>query len=319
MKKILFLPVFALLSAFLTLESCKKTEAVDASNTPKEQFYDGDEYDRGLVVEEPESELEDIVDYDTDATVKIDSIKTQGDVRYTDLYTDATCNTFKYDGYSLMSDNESAFRFSIYLNNETDSIIDVTADKNTKIETLNGVKKIERFPDNKKRWAVYCQTDNAIAITKQNIKFSITLATGKVKTKTVKCIGVTSNISENDGNDDNEYYQYCYGTSKYTAVVERRKLNKIGLGRSSQRQDINSSYIPQLGDVLYFGEKPAIITVAPTLKAATRTKPAAYKFRIVESNARCNNKRYIKSVSMAANAQILSTDGTTLATKFFRN
>lgn len=324
MKKIIFLSVFALLSAFVTLESCKKSEAVDASNgssAKSEQFYDGDEYDKGIITEDSEKELEDIIDYDKDAVSKIDSIVTQGDVKYSDLYTDAACADFKYKTYNLMPDNQNWYRYSIYLNNETDSITDVTANQNTKIDAVGSVKRIERFLDNRKRWAVYCQTNSAIAIKKANIKFTVTLADGKSKARTVKCVGVISNISENttNGDEDNEYYEYAYGTSRYTAMEERRKLNKVGIGQSNTRQDITSSYIPQLGDVLFFGEMPAVIISTPVSVAATRTKQARLKFKIVESNTKCNNKRYLKSVAMTDPTQITSADGITKATKYFRN
>lgn len=321
MKKIIFLSVFALLSAFATLESCKKTEAVDASShSPQEQFFDGDEYDKGLVVEEPEeAEEPEEPDYQSDAVTKI--IRAYWDNDSSVLRTKEHCNTYKYDNsFFVFDDNRFGVTVSLKLSNKEDIVSVESAKPIIKIEGgNNGIyyffnNSTFQFDSTILQFNVL--TDSISTLKTATSKITLTTRSGKKISKSLKFVRASTQALLNEN-----YIITGYGNSKWSAYTERKTIGKTSKIDYDAAQTIGNSYVPQIGDAIFFGNSTRIgvIVTTPTLKAATRTKPASYKFKFVEMNSRCNNRKYTRSFKMTNPLQILSTDGVTYATKYFRD
>lgn len=306
MKKILFYMFFALCVSLVFISACKKTETLDAQNLPKSEFYDGDEYDKGKIVEEPEEmEEPEELDYTSDASIKIDYVS--GDDYTTNGYNNSQCTTpFKFIDRFAVAENQYATS-DIILFRFTDSVTvtNVVTDRTE-------VTVADFYKDNSasKIWDVQPNQTNPSLKTK-TVKFTFTLSDGATVSKSIKMIGQYANAG-------------VYGTSGWLVVDERIKMGKSRNVFDSEGayQVLTSAYVPQKGDVLKFlpySRKNAIITTDPVFKAATSTKPAGWKFKIAETNGKCNNRKYTKSMTMSDPTAILSTDGTTVATKYFRD
>lgn len=294
MKKLILFDVFALFIAAFSV-ACKKNTEVD--NSPRVETFDGDEYDKGLVIEEPEDvEEAEVPDYNSEA-IKIDSIT---GYKWSDnMPVNEDCTTeYKYKN-NLIVNAGTSNKMTLYTSDK-DSIISISSNKTTLnplLSTQNILSKVHQFS--------LSTTNDLFKI--GTVKITITGSSGKTYSKSIKVIGANSN-------DD------VYGTSNWGFRDERVKIEKSSdVNISDNSIDITSSYTPQRGDVLIFGNKSGVITTAPTFKAATSTKPSAYKFKAVEMNAKCNNRKTTKSITMTDPTQIKSADGATYATKYFRD
>lgn len=303
MKKVIFYSITALFLTLLAF-SCTKNNDAQTQGEPKQEFYDGDEYDQGLVVEEPEGiEEPDPIDYEDEAATKIISFQSEGKIAV-DGDSESGCSTFKYKDYLKIGQSDEGNQTEIHFTiSQPDSIISVSVSK-------PAITVSEMSITDPTHFSIMA---SAISDTFKtaSIRFTFMTSTSKFVSKTIKCIG-----------------QNAVGDIYGTAMWGRRK-ERIGLGKNQGTDlngdaiTLNSSYIPEVGDILYYGnnteKKTGVIVTSPVLKAATRTKGAARKFKIVEWNARCNARKTTKSITMYDPTQIKSADGTTLATKYFRN
>jgi hypothetical protein len=285
------------------LASCNKNIEADAVQSGV--TYEGDEYDQGIVVEEPE-EVEPIDEdaYQSEAAgVKILAINWGQENTNTFYAANAindSCSSYKYrDRYAVSEDGELPGNQGFFVKtSETDSLISITTN-NSMIQHSN--------PMRIRPWVyrVDVSTTNALLFTAKSVKFTFTFSSGKIISKSMKLVSYGLNGA-------------YYGTSKwlvYNTIFAAGRGVAIGT-----ENNITSSYVPQQYDVLLFANgKMGIITNVPVPTAATRTKPAANKFKFAEMNSRCNNRKYTKSFKMTDATQIKSTDGVTFATKYFRN
>jgi hypothetical protein len=103
-----------------------------------------------------------------------------------------------------------------------------------------------------------------------------------------------------------------YGTSQWGRMTEREALN-LPLNPVSQPQQITSSYIPKLGDVLYFGDREGIIS-----KDLGKNKEGKFKFKIIEWNAKCTGRKITSSRLLFDVTKIVSGNKRDTATRFAR-
>lgn len=304
MKKIVFLSVFALISAFTTLESCKKSEAVEASsNSPKTEVFDDD----GTIEEKETEDVPDIVDYDSEATTKVISLApwdgyTNAKVGEAD--NDTWCSTLKYKNF-FKTDNDGTWSSWELLLSQTDTINSATID-NAGLELVD----FERNSPTKYTFVMSALTDTFKVA---NVKFTFTTNKGKLLRKTVKIVGV-----KNGGTK-------IYGLQQYGLTIEGVSSNNL----TATGTTIDTSYIPQNNDVIVFGTsgQRGIVTEVSLVSAAkpatTRAaaKSAKYRFRLVQYNAKCKSSRTKKVISKYTStypSSIISADGSTVATKFVR-
>lgn len=310
MKKFIILSFIALISAFVTFQSCTKNEVTAWDSSA--QFFDGDEYDKGLVVEEPEEieEKIDDTDYQSEEGAKIVNIA--GNTLSDFFNEDNNCEKQKYRYKEYLSVGIGDFWSQIAVELSTSNkIISVTTNKPNLIK----VDTIFQSDTSSNIFNINFKGLNDSSFKTKSVKFTFMLNNGKSLSKSLKCgcvLGYPSSVG------------FGYGLSEFPLYYELRKMGKV-YNPSGTRITIPSDYYPQIGDCLYFGsnnnntDQKGIITTVPIFKAATATKPAHYKFKIVQMNASCNNRKTTKSITMTDPTQIKSADGTTLATKYFRD
>jgi hypothetical protein len=266
---------------------------------------EGDEYDKGLVVEEPEEVEDEEPNYDPEAL----SISIVSPGLTSNENRDPQCSTYPYINRYNTALGQNADYLNI-VSNERINTITGTSNKPSVVKPVAFAR--DDADTTGKTWGFYPSSEsNWIKTATVKMIFTIN---GKVVSKTLKFIGMDS-------------FGNIYGKSKWGVDYNRVLLNKQiaaynDIGNPNQYPNITSNYVPLLGDILIFGattEKAGVITTTPIFKAATNTKPSYYKFKIVEWNAKCTGKKSTKSFKMTNPLQIVGADNVTYATKYFRD
>ena len=314
MKKLMFYFGVCLFVSFLAF-SCTKNALTETQtqSEPKEEFYDGDEYDQGLVVEDPEEadEPEDI-DYDGDAAkTKVISVTSTTAAQTSSK--DAACLVAVKDYLAPFTGTEIVVAF-----NQKDTIKSVTTNNpNVFIDDFyqqNGTLYILSYVSQ------YHQNISNF-FGKKNVKFTLTNNRNQTINFYKKLINSDNTDSYASGGGD-----LLFGSSRFGAYIEFYKT-KAFTGTVPDIRPIETwanitteTFAPEKGIVLSYNAdntKLAVITTDPVVTAATATKPKKWKFKIVEWNAKCNGRRNTKSVSITDVTKIPSCFGTAFATKFY--
>lgn len=103
-----------------------------------------------------------------------------------------------------------------------------------------------------------------------------------------------------------------YGTSQFGRMTEREALH-LPLQPSSSASPITASYIPTLGDVLYFGDREGVITTV-----LPKNKAGKFKFKVTEWNAKCTGRKMTSSRLLSDVTKIVSGNRIDTATAFVR-
>jgi hypothetical protein len=314
MKKLSLL--FALVATIcFTAVSCDK-EMLDTSSNSIADTEAADEYDNGIVVEDPDDieEPEPIELEDRAAAVRIDSITTSNlynIVSQTVVPPITGCTGVnKYAGYYIIRKGGRAFAltYNIYLSGAGLETVTGISTNRADFVTVSGLTKVSA-----NQYSFVIKDDvETTTLKARSIKITITDGV-KNYSKSVKFIG---------GNE-----QGNFGSAMWGVADERKKLGKDYL-IVHPSVAIDSTYIPQLGDVIYFTTETVTVTVDDNIKAgtiittpvsyaATRTKAARTKFKLAEYNARCNYRRTTKSQSVNIGAKPVSASGA-IATHYYR-
>lgn len=261
MKKLIYIGVFACLIIAFSV-ACKKNTDVD--NSPKLETYDGDEYDKGLVVEEPEEvEEAEETDYDPEATTKIDSIVSRTKI----TAAQDGCTTYKYTGYHRLN---SSSEIDVYLS--ADDSIPSIATNNVNV-TGQIIEVI-----NSRHITITLEAPPA-TIKERSIQVKLTNSTGKVLKKSIKCVGSSED--------------YFYGQAGWL-------VSQLATYQGND-YDITSSYVPQINDIFKYsqsGGNPMFGYVLNTPIEVT-TKGITYiKFKLREMNAKCTGRISTKSMKI---------------------
>lgn len=306
--------VFALISAFAALESCKKTEAVETSinSSQKPVVYEGDEYDQGLVTEDPEEvEEPDEIEYVTDAAkTKVVSVVSEREAISIMPAADTQCLA-SVKKYCTLGGN-----IHVTLS-KTDTIVSVTTNNpQIIVEDIwyeNGTWTFTPQPT--ANWTY----DQKNMFKKNSVKFTLKNKKGESISFSKKCI----NGNEEDQLPSSKYP--IYGSSRYGAYIEFYLTHttiptSTSITPIEDFQPITSSFAANKGVMLFYDAahtKVATILTDAIEVPATSKSPKKYKFKIVEWNGKCNGRRNTKSVSVTDLTKIPNVAGTAFATSFY--
>ena len=321
MKKLMFYFGVCLFVSFLAF-SCTKNALTETQtqSEPKEEFYDGDEYDQGLVVEDPEEadEPEDI-DYDADASKKTKIIKIVGSRAAPQMGVDSNCLAAKKD-YTVMN----GYGLAVYFD-RPDTIVSITLNNSDiAIDAIDPINPIYGYGVELlliKNQDYFYGGGNPFRA--KNVKFTLK----NTKNETFSFYRKLINYDDASPYPNNRGYP-VFGSSIFGAYLEFYKV-KAFTGTVPDIRPIETwasiipqTFAPEKGIVLSYNAdntKLAVITTDPVVTAATATKPKKWKFKIVEWNAKCNGRRNTKSVSITDVTKIPSCFGTGFATKFYEH
>jgi hypothetical protein len=286
-----------LLFVFSIAESCKK-EAIQTQQLTEV------EADENILLDEwenPDSELEDEVVYDPEASTKVLEIKSQsGDTATANADLNG-CTDYRYKGLIRAETGELTLTVKL---SQKDTLLTCVSAKPEIIITPNSLTRVDSVT------YTVDYTAFSDSMKTKSVRLNFTTQKGKTIGKSEKFVGF------NDGGK-------AYGTSVWGVGLERKRLNQTTPYGSFTA--IDTSYTPQITDVLSFNsndKKLAVIVNTPVLAPATNTKPAKWKFKIVEWNGKnCRATRGTKSITVSRplmTSGIMSVDATTAALKYAR-
>lgn len=306
MKKIIILVVFALCAFCLSvgIQSCKKKESVDTTNLPKIGVFEGDEYDQGLVVEEPDEPEEEIDDTDYQADVKkpkIDSIVPSSSANICESFlpygnSGCTTTTYKYAGRYRIHQTPGRFNVNYKYFIHFSLPVALTGAIITNKADFVAVSDLTMLDSTKYSFLIK-DTASTILRTKV-VKITVTDTQNRTFSKSIKVVG-------KNGQSD-------YGKSMWGIEEELRLLGRnTTIGAANY---IDTTYVPKFGDIVSFISgndefKMGIIATIPIWKPATRTKVAGNKIKLIEWNARCNFRKTTKSQTVNEKAIPVSVTG----------
>lgn len=285
------------------LSSCQKNNTDIQSDELAEQI-------ENEVIEEPSVDVPDeIEDYDDEGTMKIESISGP---KASAFEVSSWCQIpFKYSGFFTVGKQANAVTLTVNLSKYDSLLTAVSVNHDSLIEVSN----LSRVDDT--HYTFSCSTKSHL-FTAKSIKFTFTSSrsvngTPKTFKKSIKMVGVNQL-----GN--------IYGTQLWG-------LNTLGVSQitpSSAGTAIDSTYVPTLGDIIFFDhdEQRGVVTTAPEIVTTSASLLAKrgkkYKFQITQYNVRCKSARTIKKYSLYAadfkptSAKFLNPNKEMIATKYYR-
>lgn len=265
------------LFAFLMLVfACQKQNVSDDDDFAEEEI----EYIDNAI---DEREADDTPKYNSEAENKIDAITAIGGTVSDIIAPENDCQGFRYGSY-FVPRQEIKVSF-IY-----------AGDNLSKITCSDGViKNLRKDTRNAKAW--YFMVDSM--------------------TKNLEMIYFTFHLNSNSPVKgvrflENHPVKGFYGTSQWGRMTEREALN-LPVAPSSLPSPITSSYIPTLGDVLYFGDREGVITTV-----LPKNKQGKFKFKVTEWNAKCTGRKMTSSRLLFDVTKIVSGNKIDTATRFAR-